>query len=142
MAASYAALIQRYGKWWIGWVEEIPGVNPQGRTREELLENLRDALEEALEMNRAEELSQGGRVINREQAEERLLAIADSQLAALATRFANRVIASSEAADAPQDLSYFVELFLRAVQDKRVIEGIVSGSISRHSRQLTDPDFW
>jgi hypothetical protein len=89
-----------------------------------------------------EELSQGGRVINREQAEQRLLAIADSQLAALATRFVNRVNAFSEAAAAPQDLSYFVELFLRAVQDKRVIEGIVSGSISRHSRQLTDPDFW
>jgi predicted RNase H-like HicB family nuclease len=35
-------------------VEEVPGVNSQGQTREELLENLRDALEEALEMNRAE----------------------------------------------------------------------------------------
>ena len=89
-----------------------------------------------------EQLSQGGRVINREQAEQKLLAIADPQLAALATRFVNWVIASSEAADAPQDLDYFVELFLRAVQDKGVIEGIVNGSISRHSRQLTDPDFW
>jgi predicted RNase H-like HicB family nuclease len=35
-------------------VEEIPGVNSQGKTRDELLENLGDALEEALEMNRAE----------------------------------------------------------------------------------------
>src|SRR5438270_5505885 len=39
------------------------------------------------------ELSRGGRVIKREQAEQRLLSIADPQLAALATRFANRVIA-------------------------------------------------
>ena len=54
MAASYTAVIQQHGEWWIGWVEEVPGVNSQGRTREELLENLRDALEEALEMNRAD----------------------------------------------------------------------------------------
>ena len=54
MSAIYTAIIQRHNEWWIGWVEEIPGVNSQGQTREELLENLRDALEEALEMNRAE----------------------------------------------------------------------------------------
>lgn len=54
MAANYTAVIQQDGQWWIGWVEEVPGVNSQGRTREELLENLRDALEEALEMNRAD----------------------------------------------------------------------------------------
>jgi len=54
MASGYTAVIQKDGEWWIGWVEEVPGVNSQGKTREELLENLRDALEEALEMNRAE----------------------------------------------------------------------------------------
>jgi predicted RNase H-like HicB family nuclease len=54
MALSYTAVIQQHGEWWIGWVEEVPGVNSQGRTREELLDNLRDALEEALEMNRAD----------------------------------------------------------------------------------------
>jgi predicted RNase H-like HicB family nuclease len=54
MAASYTAVLQQHGDWWIGWVEEVPGVNYQGQTREELLENLRDALEEALEMNRAD----------------------------------------------------------------------------------------
>ncbi len=53
MAASYTAVVQQHDEWWIGWVEEVPGVNSQGRTREELLDNLRDALEEALEMNRA-----------------------------------------------------------------------------------------
>jgi predicted RNase H-like HicB family nuclease len=60
MAASYTALIQQHGEWWIGWVEEVPGVNSQGQTREELLENLRDALEEALEMNRAEARAAAG----------------------------------------------------------------------------------
>lgn len=54
MAASYTAVMQQSGEWWIGWVEEIPGVNSQGITREELLDNLRDALAEALEMNRAD----------------------------------------------------------------------------------------
>jgi predicted RNase H-like HicB family nuclease len=54
MSANYTAVIQQHGEWWIGWVEEVPGVNSQGETREELLENLRDALDEALEMNRAE----------------------------------------------------------------------------------------
>ncbi len=54
MAAGYTAIVQQHGEWWIGWIEEVPGVNSQGQTREELLENLRDALDEALEMNRAE----------------------------------------------------------------------------------------
>src|SRR3954452_13634671 len=53
---TYRAVIQLRGKWWIGWVEEIPGVNSQGETREELIENLRPALLEAQEMNRAEAL--------------------------------------------------------------------------------------
>jgi predicted RNase H-like HicB family nuclease len=50
VASSYTAVLQKDGEWWIGWVEEVPGVNSQGKTREELLENLRDALGEALEM--------------------------------------------------------------------------------------------
>jgi len=54
MSASYTAVIQQDGEWWIGWIEEIPGINTQGETRDELLENLQSALEEALEMNRAE----------------------------------------------------------------------------------------
>jgi len=54
MPASYTAVVQRSGEWWIGWVEEVPGVNSQAATREELLDNLRDALAEAIEMNRAD----------------------------------------------------------------------------------------
>jgi predicted RNase H-like HicB family nuclease len=52
IAASFTAVVRQTDKWWIGWVEEVPGVNSQGTTREELLDNLRDALDEALEMNR------------------------------------------------------------------------------------------
>lgn len=52
--ADYNAVIKEDGPWWIGWIEELPGVNSQGATREELLENHRSALEEAIEMNRAD----------------------------------------------------------------------------------------
>ena len=50
--SNYNAVIRRDGEWWIGWVEEVPGVNSQGSTRDELLANLSEALSEALEMNR------------------------------------------------------------------------------------------
>ena len=50
--ANYRAVIQRDGVWWIGWIEEIPGVNSQGKSRAELKKNLRSALSEALEFNR------------------------------------------------------------------------------------------
>jgi len=54
MKNEYTAVIQQDGRWWVGWLEEIPGVNSQGETRDELMENLRSALVEALEMNRSE----------------------------------------------------------------------------------------
>jgi len=57
MATKYTAVIQHDGKWWIGWLEEIPGVNGQGRTRAACLVSLRSALREALEMNRTDALS-------------------------------------------------------------------------------------
>ncbi|MCA9137378.1 MAG: type II toxin-antitoxin system HicB family antitoxin [Planctomycetales bacterium] len=50
--SNYNAVIRQDGSWWIGWIEEVPGVNCQGTTREELLEHLRETLAEALEMNR------------------------------------------------------------------------------------------
>lgn len=54
---AFTAVIKRDGSWWVGWIEEIPGVNSQGETREELLDNLRSALEEAIEMNREDALT-------------------------------------------------------------------------------------
>jgi predicted RNase H-like HicB family nuclease len=50
MNAGYTAVVQQREGWWIGWIEEVPGVNSQGATQEELLENLSSALAEALEM--------------------------------------------------------------------------------------------
>jgi predicted RNase H-like HicB family nuclease len=49
---KYTAVIQRDGGFWIGWIEEISGVNSQGTTKAELLENLQSALQEVLQMNR------------------------------------------------------------------------------------------
>jgi predicted RNase H-like HicB family nuclease len=60
MSANYTAVVRQDGDWWIGWVEEVSGVNSQGQTREELLDNLRDALSEALEMNRADAIAAAG----------------------------------------------------------------------------------
>jgi len=54
MSQTYNAVVKEDAGWWIGWIEEIPGVNSQGKTREELIENLRSALGEALEFNREE----------------------------------------------------------------------------------------
>ena len=52
MKRKFNAVIKQDEGWWIGWVEEIPGVNSQGKTRAALLRNLRSALKEALEFNR------------------------------------------------------------------------------------------
>jgi predicted RNase H-like HicB family nuclease len=48
---SYTAVVKNEGDWWIGWIEEVPGVNCQEATHEELLESLRVTLREAIEFN-------------------------------------------------------------------------------------------
>jgi len=54
MNNEYTAVIKQDGEWWIGWIEEVPGVNCQERTREDLIESLRVTLREALDLNREE----------------------------------------------------------------------------------------
>ena len=56
MQNTYTAVTKQDGDWWIGWIEEVPGVNCQERTKEELLESLRVTLMEALEFNREDAL--------------------------------------------------------------------------------------
>ena len=51
MDATYTFRLRWSGRWWIGSVDEVPGVNSQGTTREELMENLASALAEALAMD-------------------------------------------------------------------------------------------
>jgi predicted RNase H-like HicB family nuclease len=44
----YTAVVKEADGWWIGWIEEVPGVNCQERTRDELLESLRETLREGV----------------------------------------------------------------------------------------------
>jgi len=52
MAKQFTAIYKKSGKWYLGWVEEIPGVNTQGKTLQEVKENLKEALLLILETNR------------------------------------------------------------------------------------------
>ena len=52
MSQTFTAVVKQDGPWWIGWVGELPAVNCQERTRDELLKTLRVTLVETLEMNR------------------------------------------------------------------------------------------
>ena len=56
MQNTYTAILKQDGPWWIGWIEEIPGVNCQEKTKEALLDTLRITLKEAIEINRQEAL--------------------------------------------------------------------------------------
>ena len=57
---EYTAIVKHRGEWWIGWIEEVPGVNCQERTHEELINSLAETLSEALELNRQDALSAAG----------------------------------------------------------------------------------
>ncbi|MHB8446831.1 MAG: type II toxin-antitoxin system HicB family antitoxin [Rudaea sp.] len=61
MRQIYTAVVKHDEGTWIGWVEEVPGVNCQEATREELLASLRTTLAEAIEFNRAEARGAAGK---------------------------------------------------------------------------------
>lgn len=52
--------LKQDGEWWIGWIEEIPGVNCQERTKDELLASLREVFTEAVEFDRQEARNAAG----------------------------------------------------------------------------------
>ncbi len=49
MRNEFTAIIEKDEDWYIAYCPEIPGANGQGRTREEVLENLSDAISPILE---------------------------------------------------------------------------------------------
>jgi predicted RNase H-like HicB family nuclease len=51
-SATYRATYRKEGEWWIGYVDELPGANTQGRTLDEAHQNLREAVELILATNR------------------------------------------------------------------------------------------
>ncbi|HBA38212.1 MAG TPA: hypothetical protein DCZ05_00260 [Deltaproteobacteria bacterium] len=60
MKDTYTSVIKKSGDWWIGWIEEVPGVNCQEASKKELLESLQVTLREALELNRRDALEAAG----------------------------------------------------------------------------------
>ena len=49
---KYTAVIQKRGRWYVAWVEEVPGVHAQERTLVEVERSLKEALRDILEINR------------------------------------------------------------------------------------------
>jgi predicted RNase H-like HicB family nuclease len=58
MESKFTAIFEKVDDWYIGYVEELPGANTQGRTLEETRGNLREAIELILVSNR--ELAEKG----------------------------------------------------------------------------------
>jgi predicted RNase H-like HicB family nuclease len=52
--SEYTAVVKQAGHCWIGWIQEVPGVNCQEATREELIDTLRVTLAEALVLSTRE----------------------------------------------------------------------------------------
>ena len=52
MPREFTGVIEKRGDWYVGYVEELPGVNTQGRTLKEVRENLREATQLIMEANR------------------------------------------------------------------------------------------
>jgi predicted RNase H-like HicB family nuclease len=65
---KFTAIFEQEGDWWIGYVEELPGANTQGRTLEEARENLKEAVQLIIEANReiARRETAGKKVIREE----------------------------------------------------------------------------
>jgi len=49
---NLTAIFEQVGEWWLGYVEELPGANTQGKTLGEARENLREAVQLIIEVNR------------------------------------------------------------------------------------------
>jgi len=60
MNREYKAIIKQEGDWWIGWIEEVSGINCQEPTHDELISSLQVTLKEALEFNRQDALAAVG----------------------------------------------------------------------------------
>ena len=57
---QFTAAVTQVDGWWIGWIEQVPGVNCQERTKDELLSSLKVTLQEALEDLSTDDLANVG----------------------------------------------------------------------------------
>jgi predicted RNase H-like HicB family nuclease len=53
---QFTAVVERDGDWFIAFCPELPGANGQGKTKDECLENLKEAIALILEDRREEGL--------------------------------------------------------------------------------------
>ena len=58
MHNEFTAVIEKDGDWFIAYAAEVPGANGQGRTKDESLESLRDAIDLIL-TDRREDMLRG-----------------------------------------------------------------------------------
>ena len=56
MHSNFTAIVEKDGDWYISYCAEIPGANGQGRTKEDCLKNLAEAIELILEDRRQDSL--------------------------------------------------------------------------------------
>jgi len=66
MKQQFTAVYKKSGKWYLGWIEEIPGVNTQGKTLQEVKKNLKEALLLIIETNRFINMAEVGKKVLRE----------------------------------------------------------------------------
>jgi predicted RNase H-like HicB family nuclease len=52
MEQTFEATIEKCDKWYIGWVDAVPGAFSQGKTIKEVEENLKEAVQLILESQR------------------------------------------------------------------------------------------
>ena len=52
MQRTFEATIEKRDKWYIGWVDAVPGAFSQGKTIKEVQENLKEAVQLILESQR------------------------------------------------------------------------------------------
>jgi predicted RNase H-like HicB family nuclease len=58
---QYTAIIKQDSDWWIGWIEEVPGVNCQEKTHDALINALKITLKEAIDFNKQDAIISAGK---------------------------------------------------------------------------------
>lgn len=66
MTREFTAVIEKKGRWYVAWIEEIPGANTQGKTLPEARRNLKEALQLLLEEYRRIAARESGDAARRE----------------------------------------------------------------------------
>ncbi|MGA2184018.1 MAG: type II toxin-antitoxin system HicB family antitoxin [Bryobacteraceae bacterium] len=56
MRNEFTAIVEQDGPWYVAYCAEVPGANGQGRTREECLANLKEAIALVLNHRRDDSL--------------------------------------------------------------------------------------